>query len=101
MLERKDRGVYINAMSEKLKIAIAGLGTVGAGVFKILKKKSAQLKKKAGREIVITAVNARDRSKDRGVDVSSARWLDSALDLAKRFMPYLGDRKRLLVLFEE
>ncbi len=37
---------------------------------------------RAGRSIRLAAVSARDRSKDRGVDLSGARWVDDATQLA-------------------
>lgn len=59
-----------------LRIAIAGLGTVGAGVVKILQAHGDDIARRAGRPIVITAVHARNAKKDRGVDLSSYEWVD-------------------------
>lgn len=64
-------------MSDKLRVAIAGLGTVGVSVFKILEKS-----KVAGREVSVVAVSARDKSKDRGIDLSKTKWFDNAADMA-------------------
>ncbi len=63
-------------MASPLRIAIAGLGTVGAGVVKILQAHGDDIARRAGRPIVITAVHARDPKKDRGVDLSSYEWVD-------------------------
>ncbi len=63
-------------MASPLRIAIAGLGTVGAGVVKILQAHGDDIARRAGRPIVITAVHARDSKKDRGVDLSSYEWVD-------------------------
>lgn len=68
---------------EPLKIGVAGLGTVGAGVVKILEARAAFLADASGRSIVLGAVSARDRAKDRGIDVSSVRWFDDAREMAK------------------
>ncbi|MBP1875713.1 homoserine dehydrogenase [Ensifer adhaerens] len=69
-------------MADALKIGIAGLGTVGASLVRILQDRREMLATTCGRAIEITAVTARDRSKDRGVDLSKAAWFDDAVSLA-------------------
>jgi homoserine dehydrogenase len=69
-------------MTEPLKIAIAGLGTVGAGVLKLLATNHELVARRAGRPIAVTAVSARDRSRDRGVDIGGLRWFDDAATMA-------------------
>lgn len=69
-------------MADALKIGIAGLGTVGASLVRILQDRREMLATTCGRAIEITAVTARDRSKDRGVDLSNAAWFDDAVSLA-------------------
>lgn len=69
-------------MNLSLKIAIAGLGTVGVGVVKILEQHKNLIAERAGREIEITAVSARRKNQDRGVDLSGYNWVDNAADLA-------------------
>src|SRR5690606_14889553 len=54
-------------MAEPLRIALAGLGTVGAGVIRLIDANADLVARRAGRPIVISAVSARDRSRDRGV----------------------------------
>jgi hypothetical protein len=49
-------------MAEPLRIALAGLGTVGAGVIRLIETNAALIARRAGRPIVITAVSARDRT---------------------------------------
>jgi len=71
-------------MSEPLKIALAGLGTVGTGVIRLIETNAALIARRARRPIVITAVSARDRSKDRGVDIAPYAWEDDPVDLAAR-----------------
>lgn len=71
-------------MTTPLRLGIAGLGTVGAGVAKIVASKSNLLASRAGRPIEITAVSARSRSKDRGVDLSRYDWEDDPIALARR-----------------
>lgn len=63
-------------------LGIAGLGTVGAGVVKIIEKHKALLTARAGRPIEIRAVSARDRNRDRGVDLSPYTWVDNPVELA-------------------
>ena len=61
-------------MSSPLRLGIAGLGTVGIGVVKIVQKHADLLAMRSGRPVAITAVSARDRMKNRDADLSSYRW---------------------------
>ena len=61
-------------MSEPLRIALAGLGTVGGGVIRLLEANAGLIARRAGRPITISAISARNRSKDRGVDLSAYAW---------------------------
>ncbi|MCF8483420.1 MAG: homoserine dehydrogenase [Rhodospirillum sp.] len=67
-----------------LKVAIAGLGTVGAGTIRVLADQAALLTARAGRPVVISAVSARDRARERGVDLSAFAWFDDPVEMAKR-----------------
>ncbi|QRM55392.1 homoserine dehydrogenase [Sinorhizobium sp. BG8] len=69
-------------MADALKIGIAGLGTVGASLARILVERRDMLTTTCGRPIEIAAVTARDRSRDRGVDLSGVTWFDDPLVLA-------------------
>lgn len=71
-------------MADALKIGIAGLGTVGASLVRILQDRHETLATTCGRAIEITAVTARDRSKDRGVDLAGITWFDDAVSLASQ-----------------
>lgn len=71
-------------MTEPLKIALAGLGTVGGGVVKLLDANRELITRRAGRPIEVVAVNARDRSRDRGFDLSRFDWVDDTTSLAAR-----------------
>jgi homoserine dehydrogenase len=71
-------------MAEPLRIALAGLGTVGAGVIRLLAVNSELVRARAGREIRIVAVSARDRDRDRGVDLSPFEWCDDMAAMAAR-----------------
>jgi homoserine dehydrogenase len=71
-------------MAEPLRIALAGLGTVGAGVIRLLSVNAELVRARAGREIHIVAVSARDRDRDRGVDLSAFEWCDDMAGMAAR-----------------
>ncbi|MEO1960353.1 MAG: homoserine dehydrogenase [Paracoccus sp. (in: a-proteobacteria)] len=63
-------------MSSPLRLGIAGLGTVGIGVVKIVQKHAELLGRRTGRAVTITAGSARDRMKNRDADLSAYRWED-------------------------
>ncbi|WP_439532922.1 homoserine dehydrogenase [Polymorphobacter sp.] len=71
-------------MTLPLRIGLAGLGTVGAGVIRLLADNADLIGRRAGRGLVVTAVSARDRGRDRGVDLSGIDWVDDATELAGR-----------------
>ncbi|MET0269002.1 MAG: homoserine dehydrogenase [Sphingomonas sp.] len=71
-------------MTKALRIALAGLGTVGGGVVKLLDANAALIERRAGRPIEIVAISARDRTRDRGVDLSRFEWADDATQLSAR-----------------
>jgi homoserine dehydrogenase len=70
------------ALKPALKIAIAGLGTVGGGILALLERQAELVALRAGRRIVVVAVSARDRRRDRGVDLSGVRWYEDAVAMA-------------------
>lgn len=69
-------------MKPPLKIAVAGLGTVGAGTLKLLQDQAELLAERSGRRLVVTAVSARDRRRDRDVELSAVRWYEDATAMA-------------------
>lgn len=71
-------------MSAPLRLGIAGLGTVGIGVVKIIRQHQALLVARTGREVVISAVCARDPDKDRGLSLSNYAWERDPVALALR-----------------
>ncbi len=71
-------------MTAPLRVGLAGLGTVGAGVVKLLDANAGLIERRANRPIVVTAVSARDRSRERGVDLARFAWVDDATELAER-----------------
>ncbi|WP_395458237.1 homoserine dehydrogenase [Azospirillum melinis] len=71
-----------NAQQAPLKIAVAGLGTVGAGVLKLLETQGSLIEQRCGRRIEVVAVSARSKGKDRGVDLSRVQWFDDPVAMA-------------------
>jgi homoserine dehydrogenase len=71
-------------MPAPIRLGLAGLGTVGIGVVKIVQKHADLIAARAGRPVVITAVSARDRSKNRDADLSGFAWETDPVALARR-----------------
>ncbi|SDZ79789.1 homoserine dehydrogenase [Rubrimonas cliftonensis] len=71
-------------MTQPLRVGLAGLGTVGAGVARLLRDNADLIAPRAGRPIAVGAVSARNRGRDRGVDLSAAAWEDDPVALAGR-----------------
>ena len=69
-------------MAAPLKIGIAGLGTVGASVIRLIDRQRAALASRCGRTIEVVAVSARSRGKQRDVDIRRFRWLSDPVALA-------------------
>ena len=65
-----------------LRIAIAGLGTVGAAVADLILSRNTLINARCGRKILISAVSARNRRKDRGVDLTGIDWFEDAAEMA-------------------
>ncbi len=69
--------------AKALRLAIAGLGTVGATAARTLQLQGNAFAARAGRAATVTAVSARDRAKDRGFDMSSLAWFDDPVRMAR------------------
>src|SRR5580692_6708071 len=69
-------------MAAALKIGIAGLGTVGAQVVRLLERQHEALATRCGRGIEVVAVSARSRSKRRDAEVKRLRWVADPIALA-------------------
>ena len=67
-------------MVAPLKVGLAGLGTVGSSVIRLIAE--GQLAARCGRPVEVVAVSARDKAKDRGIDLSNLRWFDDPVALA-------------------
>ena len=70
-------------MSAPLNIAIAGLGTVGAGLVRLIESHADLLARRSGGPIRIVAVSARTRGRNRGVDLSPYAWYDDPVRMAR------------------
>ena len=69
-------------MNEALKLGVAGVGTVGAGLLSLLAEHGQRLSGGVGRRIEVVAVSARDRRKKRSVDLGKLQWFDDPVKLA-------------------
>ncbi len=69
-------------MNEPLTLGVAGLGTVGAGLLELVDHHHDRMGRMLGREIKVVAVSARNRDKDRGVDISGYQWFDDPVTMA-------------------
>jgi homoserine dehydrogenase len=67
-----------------LRIGLAGLGTVGIGVVKIVQRHADLIAARTGRRVVISAVSARDKAKNRDADLSAYAWETDPVALARR-----------------
>ena len=64
-----------------LRIGVAGLGTVGIGVIKILSEQSSMISARCDREVNVVAVSAQDQNKERGFDLSNYGWHSDPLSM--------------------
>ncbi|MCY3983019.1 MAG: homoserine dehydrogenase, partial [Roseovarius sp.] len=71
-------------MPSPIRLGIAGIGTVGTGVLKILQSQSHLIAKRSGRTVELVALCARSREKDRGVEISHYAWENDPVSLAAR-----------------
>jgi len=69
-------------MVAPLRVGIAGLGTVGAEVVRLIERQGRTLSARCGRAIRVTAVTARSKAKKRDIDLSGVTWAKGPLELA-------------------
>jgi homoserine dehydrogenase len=69
-------------MSQPLRLGVAGLGTVGCGLLRLLQLHAPRLAETVGRPIVVAGVSARVRDKERGVALRGIPWFADATELA-------------------
>ena len=70
-------------MTMPLKIAVVGLGVVGAETVRLIAAQQDILSRRCGRPVVVTAVSARDKSRDRGLSLDGIEWFDDPVALAR------------------
>jgi len=70
-------------MNDGLKVGLAGVGTVGSGLLRLLEARKSELSARAGRPIEVTAVSALNRHKSRDCDISRVRFVNDPIALAK------------------
>lgn len=70
-------------MQKQLRIGVAGLGTVGSGVVEILQKNQPLLTARAGVELKLVAVSARNKARQRSLNLDGVKWVENALELAQ------------------
>jgi homoserine dehydrogenase len=66
-----------------LRVGLAGLGTVGAGVLNLLDRNGDMLARNCGRPLEIAGISARNRAKQRGADIARHEWFDDPVRLAQ------------------
>lgn len=69
-------------MTAPLNVAVAGLGTVGAETVRLIQTQAEMLAGRCGRSLTVTAVSARTRQRDRGLDLAGVTWFDDAATMA-------------------
>jgi homoserine dehydrogenase len=69
-------------MVAPLRVGIAGLGTVGAEVVRLIERQARVLSERTGRGVRVVAVTARSKAKKRGLDLGGIAWAKDALALA-------------------
>lgn len=67
-----------------LRIALAGLGTVGVGVLKLIEANRTLIEARAGRPLAVVAVSAREAGRNRGVDLADTAFAADMAELAIR-----------------
>jgi homoserine dehydrogenase len=70
-------------MTSPLRIGVIGLGTVGTALVGTLQKNANFIASRAGRPMIVVAVSARDKTRDRGFDIKDLEWFDDPVALAR------------------
>jgi len=70
-------------MPDVVRLGLAGVGTVGSSLVRMMERHSNDLAVRCGVPITISGISARDRTKDRGIDLSALTWFDDPISLAR------------------
>jgi homoserine dehydrogenase len=70
-------------MVAPLRVGIAGLGTVGSEVVRLIEQQGRTLAARSGRAVRVVAVTARSKAKKRGLDLRGIEWAKSPQALAE------------------
>jgi len=68
-------------MARTINIAIAGLGTVGAETYRIIREESDFLKARSSANFNVVAVSAKSKDKKRDIDLTGAEWITDCRDI--------------------
>ena len=69
-------------MSNALKLGLAGIGTVGSGLVRLIEARKSAMPARSSRPIEIEAVSVRNRRKKRDANLSDVRFVNDAVKLA-------------------
>ena len=69
--------------NNKIKIGIAGLGTVGSGVINLLEKNKVEILKRSGFEISIVCVSASNKDKKRSCNIKGLSFYTNPLEMIR------------------
>jgi len=69
-------------MPDVVRLGLAGVGTVGSSLVRMMERHGNDLAVRCGVPITISGISARDRTKDRGIDLSGLAWFDDPMALA-------------------
>ena len=69
--------------NNKIKIGIAGLGTVGSGVINLLEKNKVEILKRSGFEIFIVCVSASNKDKKRSCNIKGLSFYTNPLEMIR------------------
>ena len=70
-------------MQNKINIGLIGAGTVGSGVYKVLKENFAEIYRKTGKEIIVFALAEKDTKRAKEVADDKTLIFEDAFDLVK------------------
>ncbi|MEY3944630.1 MAG: hypothetical protein RL697_643, partial [Pseudomonadota bacterium] len=66
-----------------IQVGLIGIGTVGGGVFEVLRRNQQEIKRRAGRGIEVTMVSRRDQAKARAMVGEDAKVVADPRDIIR------------------